>query len=291
MTDSPLISTADLAARLGEGRLLVVDCRFDLTDVTRGARDYAAAHIPGAVYADLNRDLSDLSKPKLGRHPLPDAAAFSVVLGRWGWTPATSVVAYDDAGGALGAARLWWMLRLAGVRDVAVLDGGWAAWQRAGLPVESAAAPRAATTVAVDFDAGGIVYTDELRELRRRSEALVLDARGAPRFRGEVEPIDPVAGHIPGARNRPVTENLAADGRFKPAAELRAELLAALGEHAPQDVVHSCGSGVSACQNLLAFEIAGLTGSRVYAPSWSGWIADAENPVERGSSAQTSQSI
>jgi len=282
MTASPLISTADLAARLGDENLLVVDCRSELSDPERGARDYAAAHIPGAVFADLNRDLSDLSKPKLGRHPLPDAAAFSTVLGRWGWTPATRVVAYDDAGGALGAARLWWMLRLIGARDVAVLDGGWAAWKREGLPVDAKPAARPATTVSADFAAGEIVYTDELRELQKHGDTLILDARGAPRFRGEVEPIDPVAGHIPGARNRPFSENLAADGRFKPAADLRAELLAVIGAHAPDSVIHSCGSGVSACQNLLAFEIAGLAGSRVYAPSWSGWIAEAENPIERG---------
>ena len=282
MTASPLISAADLATRLGDENLLVVDCRSDLSDTERSARDYAAAHIPGAVYADLNRDLSDLSKPRLGRHPLPDAAAFSALLGRWGWTPAMQVVAYDDAGGALGAARLWWMLRLIGARNAAVLDGGWSAWKREGWPVEAKPSARAPATVSVDFAASEIVYTDELRELQKRGDALVVDARGAPRFRGEVEPIDPVAGHIPGARNRPFSENLAADGRFKPAADLRAELLAVIGPHAPGTVIHSCGSGVSACQNLLAFEIAGLAGSRVYAPSWSGWIADAENPIERG---------
>ena len=280
MTTSPLISAAELATQLGDANLLVVDCRSELADPARGARDYAEAHIPGAIYADLNRDLSDLSKPKLGRHPMPDAAAFSAVLSRWGWTPQTRVVAYDDAGGALAAARLWWMLRLIGARDSAVLDGGWGAWKRAGLPVDAQSVSRAATNVSVDFDTSEIVYTDELRKLRDRGEALVLDARGIARFRGEVEPIDPVAGHIPGARNRPFTENLVADGRFKPAETLRAELLAVVGSHAPETVIHSCGSGVSACQNLLAFEVAGLHGSRVYAPSWSGWIADPQNPVE-----------
>ncbi|MBN8886724.1 MAG: sulfurtransferase [Rudaea sp.] len=282
MNASPLILAADLAARLGDENLLVVDCRFDLADPQRGARDYAEAHIAGAVYADLNRDLSDLSKPKLGRHPLPDAAAFSAVLGGWGWTPQTRVVAYDDAGGALAAARLWWMLRLVGAENITVLDGGWAAWKRAGLPVDASQPKRTATQVSLEFATKEIVYTDELRALRSVPSALVLDARGAQRFRGEVEPIDPVAGHIPGAHNRPFTENLQADGRFKPAAELRAELQAAIGAHAPGEVIHSCGSGVSACQNLLAFEVAGLAGSHVYAPSWSGWIADPDNPVERG---------
>ncbi|MBS0590019.1 MAG: sulfurtransferase [Proteobacteria bacterium] len=290
MNASPLTSVAELSAILGDENLLIVDCRFDLAappkgtrDPGRGAREYAEAHIPGAVYADLDRDLSDLSKLGLGRHPLPNATAFSTVLARWGWTPSTHVVVYDDAGGALAAARLWWMLRLVGARDVALLDGGWGAWKKAGLPVETACVPRAATSVSVDFDASEIVYTDELRALRERERVLVLDARAAARFRGEIEPIDPVAGHIPGARNRPLNENLGMDGRFKPAAELRTELLAVIGAPAPDAVVHSCGSGVSACQNLLAFEIAGLHGSRVYAPSWSGWIADPINPVERGS--------
>jgi thiosulfate/3-mercaptopyruvate sulfurtransferase len=283
MNAPPLISASDLAARLGDENLLIVDCRFDLADPARGEREHAAAHVPGAVYAHLDHDLSDLSKSGLGRHPLPDADAFSRTLGRWGWTPQTQVVVYDDAGGASAAARLWWMLRTVGARNVSVLDGGWGAWRRAGLPVEAQAASRAPTSVFVDFAKNEIVYTDELRALRGEGRALVLDARAAPRFRGEVEPIDPIAGHIPGAYNRPLTENLAADGCFKPVAELRAELLAVIGEHEPAKVVHSCGSGVSACQNLLAFEIAGLAGSRLYAPSWSGWIADPQNPIEKAS--------
>ena len=282
MNSSPLVSAAELAAMLGEENLLVVDCRFDLSDPGRGVREYAQAHIPGAVYADLNSDLSDLSKPKLGRHPLPEAAAFSGVLGRGGWTPHTRVVTYDDASGALGAARLWWMLRLAGARKVAVLDGGWNAWKQAGLPTDAGHVVRNATNVSVEFDTDQIVFTDALRKLQHNPSTLVLDARGAPRFRGEVEPIDAVAGHIPGARNRPFTDNIGADGRFKPADTLRAELTQLIGGRAPDEVIHSCGSGVSACQNLLAFEIAGLFGSRVYAPSWSGWIADPSNPVERG---------
>ena len=282
MNSSPLVSVAELSRRLGDENLLIVDCRFDLADPGRGAREYAQGHVPGAVYADLNRDLSDLSKPKLGRHPLPDATAFSATLSRCGWASPMSVVAYDDASGALGAARLWWMLRLAGARDVAVLDGGWNAWKQAALAVDAMPVVCNPTTVSVQFDAAQIVYTNELRALRDRSSTLVLDARGAPRFRGEVEPIDPVAGRIPGARNRPFTDNLAADGRFKSAEELRTELLAVIDGHLSAEVIHSCGSGVSACQNLLAFEVAGLTGSRVYAPSWSGWIADPENPVERG---------
>ncbi|HEY8010829.1 MAG TPA: sulfurtransferase [Rudaea sp.] len=275
-----LIGAQELAAQGND--LLIVDCRFDLADSARGARDYAQAHVPGAVYADLNRDLSDLSKPGLGRHPLPDAAAFCALLGRWGWTPQTRVVAYDDANGALAAARLWWMLGLVGAREIAVLDGGLAAWKAAGLPLNAQAATREQTVVAVEFDASEIVYTGQLHRLREDPATLIVDARAAPRFRGENETIDPVGGHIPGARNRPFSENLQADGRFKSALVLRAEIDALLGAHTPDTVIHHCGSGVTACHNLLAFAHAGLSGSRIYAPSWSGWIADPGNPIERG---------
>jgi thiosulfate/3-mercaptopyruvate sulfurtransferase len=279
MSFRTLIDVAQLRELLGRDDVLVVDCRYDLGDLARGPREYAAQHLPGAIHADLNADLSDLSKPGLGRHPLPDAAAFGAVLGRWGWTPRLQVVAYDDAGGALAAARLWWMLRLVGHRDVAVLDGGIGAWREAGLPLDSERARRSPGTVDVAFDAGRIVYTEELQ--RDRKKMFLLDARAAPRFRGETETIDPVAGHVPGARNRPFAENLQA-GRFKPADALRADFGAVLGDAAPQSVVHMCGSGVTACQNLLAMEHAGLRGSRVYAPSWSGWIADPSRPVGRG---------
>lgn len=275
-----LVNATELNALLGRDDVLVVDCRFDLADAQRGHRDYAAAHIPGAVYADLDRDLSDLSKPGLGRHPLPDARAFSAALGRWGWTPQTQVVAYDDAAGALAAARLWWMLRVVGHRDVAVLDGGMAAWRDAGLPLAAAASSPTATPVSAAYDDRQIVYSGELEQMRQ--SIFLLDARAAPRFRGEVEPIDPVAGHVPGAHNRPFSENLQA-GRFKAADELRDEFSRLLGQAPAHSVVHMCGSGVTACHNLLAMEHAGLPGSRVYAPSWSGWIADRRRPVAQGS--------
>ena len=203
------------------------------------------------------------------------------MLGRWGWTPDVPVIAYDAANGALAAARLWWMLRLSGAREAAVLDGGWAAWQRAGLPLATDVAARKPTSVQIAFDPAQIVFTDALQEMQQN--ILLLDARAAPRYRGETETIDPVAGHIPGARNRPFSENLANDGRFKPAPKLRAEFSALLGAYAARDVVHMCGSGVTACHNLLAMEHAGLTGSRVYAPSWSGWISSPQRPVARGS--------
>ncbi len=278
---STLISPEQLATQIGMTDLLIVDCRFELSDPARGAREYAQGHVPGAVYADLDRDLSDLSKTGLGRHPLPEAAAFSAVLSRWGWTPATRVVAYDDAGGAIAAARLWWMLRAVGAREVAVLDGGFKAWREEGLPLDASVPQHAPAQVGVDFDAAEIVYTDTLRQ-QLADGALLIDARGAPRFRGEVEPIDPVAGHVPGARNRPLTDNFDGRGRYKSAEALRAEFSMLLGSHRPGEVFHMCGSGVSACVNLLAMEHAGLAGSRLYAPSWSGWISDPSRPVAKG---------
>ena len=272
-----LIDAQALAELIRHDDVLVVDCRVDLTDRALGPRVYAQGHVPRAVHANLETDLSDLSKPGLGRHPLPDDSAFSGVLARWGWTPQIRVVAYDAANGALAAARLWWMLRLVGAREAAVLDGGWPAWQAADLPVETLAPLRTSTTVEVQFDPLQVVYTDALQSMQKN--VLLLDARAAPRFRGEVEPIDPVAGHVPGARNRPFSDNLRSDGRFKTPEQLRAEFAALLGRYKPADVVHMCGSGVTACHNLLAMEHAGLTGSRVYAPSWSGWIAHGSRPV------------
>lgn len=281
MTRAALIDAVALAA-LPAGETLIVDCRFDLADPGKGERDFLAAHIPGAVYASLDRDLSDLSKAGLGRHPLPDEHAFSQTLSRWSWTPGQYVVAYDDSGGALAAARLWWMLRIAGI-EASVLDGGWRAWREAGLPVEQGAATeRMATHVEVRFDPAQVVYCDELERLRTESATLLLDARAAPRYRGEVEPLDAKAGHVPGARNRPFQENLDASGRFKSAEDLRAEFAPLLAAHDSRDVVHMCGSGVTAAHNLLAMEVAGLPGSRLFAPSWSGYIADPLRAIALG---------
>lgn len=275
---------AKTLAGLPPQSVLVVDCRFALADPGKGERDFLQAHVPGAVYASLDRDLSDLSKQGLGRHPLPDAGAFAQTLSRWGWRAGQRVIAYDDAGGALAAARLWWMLGSAGI-DAAVLDGGWKAWTAAGLPVEQGApaAPRAATSVTLHFDPARVMldYT-EVDRLRGQPSALLLDARAATRFRGESEPLDRAAGHVPGAHNRPFAQNLAADGRFKPAQVLRAEFTVALGGRASGAVVHMCGSGVTACHNLLAMEAAGLSGSRLFAPSWSGWVSDPSRPVATG---------
>ena len=276
-----LIDVKTLAA-VSTGSVLILDCRFGLADPGKGERDFRDAHIPGAAYASLDRDLSDLSKQGLGRHPLPDVPVFARTLSRWGWRRGMRVVAYDDAGGALAAARAWWMLRTAGI-DTQVLDGGWRTWREAGLPVASGAAKPAATgPVALTIDTHAVVYYPELERLRALPSTMMLDARAAPRFRGEVEPIDRVGGHVPGSHNRPFSDNLGADGRFKSPAMLRDEFSRLLAGSDSHGVIHMCGSGVTACHNLLAMEAAGLAGSRLFAPSWSGWVSDPSRPVATG---------
>ncbi|GGA18861.1 sulfurtransferase [Dyella nitratireducens] len=278
---STLITAEELAAMSPDG-VLIVDCRFDLADADKGERDYRAEHIPGAMFAHLDRDLSDLGRVKLGlgRHPLPTEEAFSALLSRLGWRPGLQVVSYDANNGSLAAARLWWLLRLCGVREAAVLNGGHAAWKAANLPVSREIPQRQPTQVSVHYESSQVVI--DHAAIGSRRDELLIDARATPRYRGEVEPIDRVAGHVPGAANRPFTDNLQADGRFKSPAELREAFRAVIGDHAPEQVVHMCGSGVTACHNLLAMEHAGLTGSRLYAPSWSGWISDTSRPVATG---------
>ena len=276
-----LIDVAGLAA-LRADDVLIVDCRFGLADPDKGALDYQIGHIPHAVYASLDHDLSDLSRQAkgLGRHPLPLQPAFNALLSRWGWREGMQIVAYDAASGAMAAARLWWLLRLVSV-PAAVLDGGYAAWQAAGLPVDTgAAAERATTSVELHYDTSKVLL--DHAQLLDRSAQQVLDARAAPRYRGEVEPLDRVGGHVPGALNRPFNDNLGSDGHFKSAEQLHDEFAAVLGDAAPSHVVHMCGSGVTACHNLLAMEYAGLHGSRLYAPSWSGWVSDPTRPVAKG---------
>jgi len=267
-------ATASTALRL-------VDARFSLADPQSGAACHAVGHIPGAVYADLNRDLSDLSRQGHGRHPLPDSDAFAATLGRWGIDADTQVVAYDAGDGSMAAARLWWLLRLIGHRNVAVLDGGLAAWQAAGGRLEAGVEQvPALPPYPGRFDLAQVAGVDEISARLSQSPGWLFDARAGERYRGEVEPLDRVAGHVPGALNRPLALNLR-DGRFRPAAELRAELEPLLGTHAPGEAVMMCGSGVTACHLLLAFEVAGLGGARVFADSWSGWSSDPARPVAR----------
>ncbi|GLQ52299.1 sulfurtransferase [Dyella flava] len=282
---STLISVAELAA-LPASDVLVVDCRHDLADAGKGERDYRAEHIPGAVFASLDHDLSDLTRTPLGlgRHPLPLEQSFSATLGRWGWRPGLQVVCYDAGNGALAAARLWWLLRLCGVQEVAVLDGGYTAWKAAGRPVTSQVTQREPTQVSLHYDASQMLL--DHAAVAKLKQDLLLDARAAPRYLGEVEPLDRAAGHVPGAANRPFSDNLQADGRFKSAEALRQEFLAVIGQHKPEQVVHMCGSGVTACHNMLAMEHAGLAGSRLYAPSWSGWVSDPSRPIAVGANRE-----
>lgn len=276
-----LIGVDALRARLGDPALRIADVRFDLADTGRGEAAYRAAHLPGAIYAHLDRDLSDHARSGLGRHPLPESATFSRWLASIGYAPNQTWVVHDDANASF-AARLWWMLKAIGHRDVRVLDGGYAAWVAAGAPLTAAAPAIETSTVNVDFAPEATADFAAVEALRGDPGQRLVDARAAPRFRGDVEPLDPVAGHVPGAINRPFAENLASDGRFKPADALRAEWLRVLGEVAPEQVVHMCGSGVTACHNLLAMEHAGLQGSTLFAPSWSGWISDRRRPVALG---------
>jgi thiosulfate/3-mercaptopyruvate sulfurtransferase len=276
-----LITAGELAGLLADGpQPVVVDTSFDLADTDAGERRYRESHLPGAHYLHLDRDLSSAKTGRNGRHPLPDRAAFARTVGALGVTPQVQVVCYDAQGGVY-AARLWWMLRWIGHADVAVLDGGVQAWQRAGgaLTNTPSAAPGGAPyperpSLAPSIDAAGVGARVPL--------AMLLDARSAERFRGEVEPIDPVAGHIPGAFNRFHKANLDESGGFKPQSVLREEFGAVLGGRAPEDVIHSCGSGVTACHNLLAMEHAGLAGSLLYPGSWSEWSSDPARPIARG---------
>ncbi len=278
MKFTSLISVDALAQLITANAVLVVDCRFDLGDTAQGRREYVQAHLPGAVYADLDLDLSDRSRSGLGRHPFVSDADFSKLLSRWGFVAGMQVVCYDSANASM-AARLWWMLRAVGHDAVAVLDGGYAAWVHAGLALEQAERARSHSDVEVHFDRTKFVDFAEVQSDRSAQGLILMDARPGPRFRGELEPIDPVAGHVPGAINRPVADNLRADGSFKSPEQLRAEFTALLRDRPPTEVAAMCGSGVTACHNLLAMHHAGIDGARLFAPSWSGWISDPARPV------------
>lgn len=285
MNSSTLVTADELAKMLGHQDLRIVDARFVLMnqDPAAGFIGYQTSHLPGAVYAHLNLDLSDLTKTGQGRHPLPDARAFATTLGKWGITPAHQVVVYDAGDGSMAAARLWWLLKLLGHAHVAVLDGGLAAWRSAGFQeTDQLPAIDEVSAYPADFDTALIVSADEIMSRLSEVPGWLLDARAGERFRGEVEPLDRLAGHVPGAVNRPYMENLVA-ARFKSPQALHAEIAPLLAGRAPGEVVVMCGSGVTACHLLLAMEHAGLHGARVYAGSWSGWISDASHPVAQGS--------
>jgi thiosulfate/3-mercaptopyruvate sulfurtransferase len=281
MVATPLISTAALAPRLADPGWLVADCRFDLADPAAGAAAWRAGHIPGASHVDLERDLSVAVTPRTGRHPLPSPEAIAATLSRLGVGNRTQVVCYDAGNGAY-ASRLWWMLRYVGHEAVSVLDGGFAAWAGEGRPVSTDESGRPAARFSARSRPGMLCNAAGVAEALARGELLV-DVRGAERFRGDVEPLDAVAGHVPGAANLPFTENLGADGRFLSPAALARRWRERVGAEAGRDIICMCGSGVTACQGLLALETAGITGGRLYAGSWSEWIRDPSRPVARGS--------
>jgi len=281
MRTRTLIEAEALAARLEDPRLRIFDCRFDLARPAYGRACYADAHLPGAAYADLNHDLSRPVTPGSGRHPLPSPADFTARLRAWGVNADSQVVAYDDGNG-MYAARLWWMLRWLGHEDVTVLDGGMRRWLELGLPLSQGVPTHAAGTFAARSSLAHVADADEVLAASTDLAVRILDARAPERFRGEVEPIDKVAGHVPGARNHPFGLSLDAHGRFLPRAALREALTAALDGVAPGQAIAMCGSGVTACHLLLALEHAGLGGGRLYAGSWSEWSSDPARPVRTG---------
>ena len=280
---TPLITAPALRALMASGeRLLLCDCRFDLADPAHGEADHLAWHIPGAVYLHLDRDLSGAKTGTNGRHPLPERDAFARRMGELGLNDDLPVVAYDASGG-MYAARLWWMLRWIGHPLVQVLDGGLAAWTAAGGALQAGpVAPNLPASLSLRPPLQTLLAFDEVLAGLGRPDRLIVDARAADRFRGENETLDPVGGHIPGAANRCFRDNLQPDGRFKPPAQLQAEWQAVAGARAPAELVQQCGSGVTACHNLLALAAAGLDGAALYAGSWSEWCSRDNAPVAVG---------
>ncbi len=276
-----LITAPELARHLDQPDWVVVDCRFDLARPAGGREAYTNGHIPGARYADLDNDLSSPPTPHSGRHPLPDASVLAATLGSWGIANATQVIAYDAGNGAY-AARLWWLVRWLGATRVAVLDGGFKAWTDLGLPLSPVVPVPAVVRFAAKPQPGMVLEAGRVQELARAADWRLLDARAPERYAGAVEPLDKVAGHVPGAHNHPFTGNLGPDGRFLGADELRQHFGRSLGAVSPEHAIMMCGSGVTACHNLLALEVAGMTGARLYAGSWSEWIRDPSRPVATG---------
>jgi thiosulfate/3-mercaptopyruvate sulfurtransferase len=279
-TYTTLITTDELADRLSDPSFALFDVRHDLMQPERwGADEYQKAHIPGATFLHIDNDLSGTKNGVNGRHPLPTPEAAAALFSRVGIDSTKQVVVYDQNTGVF-ASRLWWMLRWLGHESVAVLDGGFAKWSREGRAVTSEPSEPTATTFVVK-NVAPTVNSVGVESSIARHTLLLVDARAPERFRGEAEPIDPVAGHIPGAVNRPASLNVTANGVFKPASALRAEYQALLGGRPSSDVVHYCGSGVTACHNVLAMQIAGMPATRLYPGSWSEWISNPDRPVAK----------
>ena len=276
-----LIQPAQLVHIAADGNVAILDCRHDLARPQWSDQVYAEGHIPGAMQAHLDRDLSAPIGPHTGRHPLPDVAKLAETLGRWGIDDSVQVVAYDQGNGVYSA-RTWWMLRWLGHEKVAVLEGGFAAWQEAGLPVSREPATRNPRTFIARPNATAFLTAAQVQQALANNSIALVDARGADRFAGENETIDPVAGHVPGAANRPFGKNIDGRGRFLPPDELHRQWKQFLGTRPASEVVAMCGSGVTACHNLLALELAGMPGGKLYAGSWSEWIRDPGRPIAKG---------
>jgi len=279
MKQQILLSAQELFAEQRRKACIVADCRFVLSDPGSGYKDYLKAHIPGAVYAHLDDDLSSPVTSHSGRHPLPDADSFTAFLARSGWKPGMKMVAYDHADGSI-AARLWWLMKYFG-HDAALLDGGFSAWQSAGYELKSGQETVAVTVpVGLNVHSDLAVHTRTVLESLGSDDMVLVDVRASERFRGEIEPIDPVAGHIPGSVNYPFQLNLSSDGKFKPAQEIRDGLQTLSAGREEKDCVYMCGSGVTACHTIFAAELVGLHKSKLYAGSWSEWIRNPSRPVE-----------
>ncbi|NPV86407.1 MAG: sulfurtransferase [Anaerolineae bacterium] len=282
MSLSNLVSAQSLYDHLNDPSYVIIDCRFDLTNPNKGEAEYQQSHIPGAIYAHLDRDLSGDVTPETGRHPLPEIEKFIALLSTWGIDQSKHVVVYDTTGGAY-ASRLWWMLRSIGHPKTSLLDGGFAAWQNDHYPIASGKEEnlplqylfKGITTWS------GTVTTEEVDHIRLDPAYCLIDARTPERYQGKLEPIDPVAGHIPGAVNRFHGNNLRPDGTFKSPDTLKSEFNALLQDRSPQNVIVYCGSGVTSCHHILAMELCGLPGARLYAGSWSQWIRDPSRPIAK----------
>ncbi|MGD8384712.1 MAG: sulfurtransferase [Lysobacterales bacterium] len=279
MPENFLITAPELKARLDAGDYVVFDCRFSLVNPAAGLEAYLDGHIPSAVHVNLDDDLAGPVTAASGRHPLPGPDKFAEFLARSGWAPGKTLVAYDDVGGAI-AARLWWLMRYFGQQDARLLDGGIAAWKAAELALEQGQSqPRRQPSVKLEPSANMVLSTDEVAAGLQKQDIVLIDARSEERFAGKGEPIDAVAGHVPGAVNYPFNRSLEGDGTFKPASAIRAGITPLVGSTPARQVVHMCGSGVTACHNLLAAEMAGFSGCKLYVGSWSEWIRDGSRPV------------
>lgn len=283
MIYTTLISVPELIPKIGDSNWAIIDCRFSLADPDLGRQNYLDAHIPGALYAHLDNDLcSPVIEGQTGRHPLPSIETFTEKLGGWGINSSVKVVVYDDAGGAMAASRLWWLLQLLGHYAVAVLDGGWQEWIKSGQPVRKGEESRSSSMFIPRKRQGLLIETGEILNRLQDPSLILIDSRAEERFRGEVEPIDPIAGHIPGALLSPHQNVLDEEGKFLSKEALRDQFKPLVGKIPAKDTVFYCGSGVTAAQNVLAFSHAGLGDARLYAGSWSEWITDNQRPVATG---------